>query len=153
MLLLIHMHAVLSPEYSLSDLILELGNGPRGKTMVGSITALSIAGMVVALIIRVTTAFTIPEMEQVPDAPVDEMYSPAAVEQAGDLIANRYTSILDEIISLQMNPDYERAEATSQHLMSKTVAIAGMIDGFSQRMQGEFDNAIAEAEAQQTATP
>ncbi|HJO83818.1 MAG TPA: hypothetical protein QF520_15640, partial [SAR202 cluster bacterium] len=67
--------------------------------------------------------------------------------------ANRYTSILDEIISHQMNPDYERAEATSQHLMSKTVAIAGMIDGFSQRMQGEFDNAIAEAEAQQTATP
>ncbi len=121
--------------------------------MIGSVTALSIAGMVIALLIRVTTALTTPAMEQLPDVPIDETYSAAAVEQAGDLFSNRYTTILDEIISHQMDPDYARAEATSEHLMVKTTAIAGMFDTFSQRMQGEFDDAIAEAEALQEATP
>jgi len=73
----------------------------------------SILGMVVAFLISVlgSLPFSGDPSASAAAGTTDESFQVDQVHQAAGLFSNVYTSMIDEIISYQKDPDYQRAES------------------------------------------
>ena len=103
---------------------------------------LSSIGMVVALIIRTLGSF--PDLDAGTNSAetnviVDESYRVETVHRAGEMLSSAYGSIIDELISFQRDPDYERAEAGRQEFVDVGTSLTGMFKDFEKSLQGKFE--------------
>jgi Tol biopolymer transport system component len=97
---------------------------------------LSIIGIVVAFMTGILGNFPFIEAVTGPD---DESYSPEAVETAGKLFSGSYMAVVNELISYQTDPDYERAEAKYEAMKAYAEYLVPKFQDLSDRLQGDFD--------------
>ena len=107
-----------------------------------SIITLSMIGIIVAFLVSVLATFPGAGDTVVPD----ESYSVNAMEQVGGLLSNNIMSLIDDMVAFQTDPDYDRAEAKRLEFVALGTNLAGMFSDFEDRMTGEFDMLIAQAE-------
>ena len=93
----------------------------------GVATTLGIVGIVVAFMISVLGSIPVAADNDVPlvDSAIDESHSVEAVHEAAGMFSSRYRSMIDEIISYQTNPSYQRAESRRQEMETASAAIVG----------------------------
>ena len=127
-----------------------------------SIISLSMIGIIVAFLISVLSGFPAQDMTAAsPESqqPVDESFSVEAVNEAAGLFSSSYTSLIDNLISFQTDPDYARAESSREDMTDFGVSLIGKFQDFEGRLQGELDILTAESDALEeelaaaTATP
>ena len=82
----------------------------------GSVITLSIVGMVQAFLIAVLADFPIEEALTLYDTN-DESYNVEAVQEVGNLFTGNVTSLIDEMVSYQTDPNYARAEARREDMV------------------------------------
>ena len=115
-----------------------------------SIISLSMIGIIVAFLIGVLSGFPIPDMTAASlesQQPVDESFSVEAVHEVAGLFSNSYTSLIDNLISFQTDPDYARAESSREDMTDFGISLIGKFQDFESRLQGELDILTAELEA------
>ena len=111
----------------------------------GSVIPLSIAGMVLAFLIAVLADFPIEEAVSLHD-PNDESYSVEAVHEVGNLFTGNVTSLIDEMVSYQTDPNYARAEARREDMVDLGYRLTDDLSGFQTKMEGEFSLLMAQAD-------
>ena len=127
-----------------------------------SIISLSMIAIIVAFLIGVLSGFPMPDMTAASlesQQPVDESFSVEAVHEVAGLFSSSYTSLIDNLISFQTDPDYARAERSREDMTDFGISLIGKFQDFEGRLQGELDiltaesDALADELATETATP
>ena len=124
----------------------------------GALTALTLAGMVAAFLIRVLGGGAVDAAPSAIEAgaPVEEAYNSESIDQVAELFSNRYMSVVDEIASFQADPDLHRAEARRQEMVFYGGMLADAFQAFAVTMQGGLEELAAQSEGQlevSTSTP
>ena len=127
-----------------------------------SIISLSMIGIIVAFLIGVLSGFPMPDMTVVSlesQQTVDESFSVEAIDQVAGLFSSSYTSLIDDLIAFQTDPDFARAESRREDMTNFGVSLIGKFQDFETRLQGELGILTAESDAladelsAETATP
>ena len=114
---------------------------------------LSIVGIVVAFMINVLGGFPIsagPSASPAVSGPIDEAYSTEAVDSAFKLFSGTYMSVIDELVSFQRDPDYERAERRRQDMVGYGISVMERYGALGDRLHGELDRLTAQSAASTT---
>ena len=118
--------------------------------------------IIVAFLIGVLSGFPMPDMTAASlesQQPFDESFSVEAVHEVAGLFSSSYTSLIDNLISFQTDPDYARAERSREDMTDFGISLIGKFQDFEGRLQGELDiltaesDALADELATETATP
>ena len=96
----------------------------------------SIMGMVVAFLISVLGTLPASGDPSTAAGTTDESFNVARVHEAGGLFSNVYTSLIDEMISYQRDPDYQRAESRRRELAEVGATLVGEFQEFEGRLTG-----------------
>ena len=106
----------------------------------GIVASFSIVGIIAAFLIGVLGSLPFSDSGS-PGVtePVNESSSIEAVHQAAGLFSNVYTSLIDEMISYQKDPDYRRAESRRQELAEVGESLADDFQEFEGRLRGILD--------------
>ena len=78
---------------------------------------------------------------------VDESFSVEAINQAAGLFSSSYTSLIDDLVAFQTNPDFARAESRREDMTGFGFSLIGKFQDFEGRLQGELDILTAESDA------
>ena len=114
-------------------------------TAMGIVTSLSIVGTVLTFIVGALGGFPLIDLGSgAPDE--DPSYGTEAVHQAADGFSGAYTSIIDELVSFQKDPDYERAETRRQELVAFSTSLGRDFQDLEARLRGELEGLTVEAE-------
>ncbi len=108
---------------------------------------LGIMGIVMAFLIASLTAFP-GMMGGAPGATTDETYRVEAVAEAGSRFSGAYGSVIEDLVSHQKRPDYQRAEAASQRMTAYGRSLGPGLQGLSVRLGSQLDGLLAQAEAE-----
>ncbi len=111
----------------------------------GSVIPLSIAGMVLAFLIAVLADFPIEEAVTLHD-PNDESYSVEAVHEVGNLFTGNITSLIDEMVSYQTDPNYARADARREDMLALGYRLTDDLSVFQTKMESEFSLLLEQAD-------
>ena len=65
-----------------------------------------------------------------------EIYTESTARKAGTMFAGMYTSMLDEVIANQRDPDYDRIETQRQELIDGAVWAADKLEVFAASFEG-----------------
>jgi hypothetical protein len=103
----------------------------------GSVITLRIVGMFLAFLIAVLADFPIDEALTFFDTN-DESYSVEAVHEVGKLFTGNVTTLIDEMVSYQTDPNYARAEARRQDMVDLGYRLTDDFSGFQAKMEGEL---------------
>jgi len=103
----------------------------------GSVITLRIVGMFLAFLIAVLADFPIGEALTFFDTN-DESYSVEAVHEVGKLFTGNVTTLIDEMVSYQTDPNYARAEARRQDMVDLGYRLTDDFSGFQAKMEGEL---------------
>ena len=113
----------------------------------------STVGMVAVLLIRVMGSLSGPDMgPEDEDAAVNDANSLEAVHQAAGLFTNKYQLMVDEIISFQKAPDYQRAEARRQELAALAASHVGKFQDLADTLQAKLGQLAIQDEASDSGT-
>jgi hypothetical protein len=110
----------------------------------GIVTSLSIIGTVLTFIVGALGGFPLADLASgAPDE--DPSYSTEAVHRAAESFSGAYTSIIDEMVSFQKDPDYERAETRRGEMVGFATKLVGDFQDLEARLRGELDGLAIEA--------
>ena len=112
----------------------------------------SIMGMVVAFLISVLGSLPFSETSSATIGTADESFNVAQVHRAAGLFSNAYTSLIDEMISYQKDPDYQRAESRRRELAGVGATLIGDFQAFEGRLTGMLGELTIEQD-EATSTP
>ena len=104
--------------------------------------------LVASMIIRVSGAFPGGEATS-PDASLDgasPSFSVEQVHEAAERSSNSFESIVNELISHQAKPDYERAEASREELVRFSGLLMGELQEFELTLLGSLDGLMYQTE-------
>ena len=111
----------------------------------GIVTSLSIIGTVLTFIVGALGGFPLADLGS--GAPnEDPSYGTEAVHRAAESFSGTYTSIIDDLVSFQKDPDYERAETRRQELVAFSTSLGRDFQDLETRLRGELDGLTAQAE-------
>ena len=96
----------------------------------------SITGMVVAFLISVLGSLPVSGASSADTGTADESFNVEQVHRAAGLFSNAYTSLIDEMISYQKDPDYQRAESRRRELVGVGATLIGDFQDFEGRLTG-----------------
>ena len=96
----------------------------------------SIMGMVVAFLISVLGSLPLSGPASAATGTADESFEVEQVHKAAGLFSNAYTSLIDEMISHQRDPDYQRAESRRRELAEVGATLIGDFQEFEGRLTG-----------------
>jgi len=114
----------------------------------------SILGMVVAFLISVLGSLPVSGDPSAAAGTTDESFQIEQVHQAAGLFSNVYTSMIDEMISYQKDPDYQRAESRRREIAEAGAALVGEFQDFEGRLTGMLGElTIEQDEAPATPSP
>ena len=116
----------------------------------GFATALSVLAMVGSLLVGILAGFPVSDSGSSPsqeNAVAGEIFGDMSVHQGMTRFAGVYTSVIDELISFQRAPDYQRAELRRQQ-MTEYAAAAGSLNTFSNMLEGKLHELTAGSGAQ-----
>ena len=111
----------------------------------GSVITLGIVGMVLAFLIAVLADFPIDEALALCDTN-DESYSVEAVHEVANLFTGNVTTLIDEMVSYQTDPNYARAEARRQDMVDLGYRLTDDFSGFQAKMEGELSLLMEQAD-------
>ena len=114
----------------------------------GTVTTLGIAGMVVAFLVSVLGSFPGANgASQSAESGLieDGTFTVEAVNKAGNMLSQRYVSLIDEMVSFQTDPDCRRAELAREEMARAATTITGMFGDFRDGLQGELNDLTAQA--------
>ena len=114
-----------------------------------AVLPLSIIGIVVAFLVEALGLFPLVGVgsgSSEGEAAIDETYSVEAVHEAANLFSGAYTSIVDDLVSYQKDPDYRRAEARSQDMVAYARSLLPRFQDLEDRLQGKLEDLTAQAE-------
>ena len=86
----------------------------RGGAHMTAFLPLGILGLGLAFILGVLNGFPVPNIpvyDPVDVAALDETYDPATAQKAADRFGAVYEALINDILSFQKNPDFQRAES------------------------------------------
>ena len=110
----------------------------------------SILGMVVAFLISVLGSLPLSGSPSAATGTTDESFNVEQVHKAAGLFSNVYTSMINEMISYQKDPDYLRAESRRRELAEVGSTLIGDFQDFEGRLTGLLGDPIA---PQDTSSP
>ena len=105
------------------------------------------------MLLRVMGSLSGPNMgPEDANAAVNEVNSLEAVHQAAGLFTNKYQLMVDEIISFQKAPDYQRAESRRQELAALAASHVGKFQDLADTLQAKLGqlavrDGVSDAEA------
>ena len=111
----------------------------------GFATALSVLAMVGSLLVGILAGFPVSDSGPSPyqdNAVAGEIFDETSVHQGATRFAGVYTSVIDELMSFQRVPDYERAESRRQE-MTEYAAAADSLNTFSNMLEGKLHELTA----------
>ena len=118
----------------------------------GFTVVLSIFGMVGTLLVGILAGFPVSDLAPSPsqeNAVTGEIFGDSSVHQGATKLAGVYTSVIDELISFQRAPDYQRAESRRQQLTEYASSAADSLDDFSSMLEGKLHGLTAGSGAQE----
>ena len=118
--------------------------------MFGTGVTLSVMAVVVTFLAGVFGAFPLvggaSDADYVTGTQNSETLDFGAVEEVGDMMLLSYTDIIDDLVSFQNDPSLKRAEDRKRIFVEFAQVLTGQFEAFSNAMQGEMDELIAEAD-------
>ena len=102
----------------------------------GIVAALSIVGTVLTFMVGALGSF--PLSDPGLGETGNESYGTEAVHSAAASLSGAYVSVIDELVSFQRDPDYERAEATRQQVVDFATGLIGDFQDLEERLRGEL---------------
>ena len=119
----------------------------------GIVTSLSIIGTVLTFIVGALGGFPLADLGSGPPDQ-DPSYGTEKVHEAADSFSGAYTSIIDELVSFQKDPGYERAETQRQELVDFATSLVGDFQGLEARLTGQLEGlTVGRSEAGSKDTP
>ena len=112
----------------------------------------SIMGMVVAFLISVLGSLPLSGSPSTTTGTTDESFNVEQVHRAAGLFSSSYTSLIDEMISYQRDPDYQRAESRRRELAEVGATLVGDFQVFEGELTGMLGDLTIELEGA-TTTP
>lgn len=107
-----------------------------------AILPLAIAGLILSFLIGALSSFPIHAKTASPPAaidPNDDTFSVEKAQEAGNRFSSVYTSIIDDMMSFQKDPDYKRAESQRKAMVSYSESLVTQFQDFSAKMKGKLD--------------
>ena len=109
----------------------------------GAILNLSIIGMVITFLLGILLAFptgSTPEDQSLPAQKSEAEFSVDDVHRVGQLFDGGFQSVLDELISHQTNPDFERADSKRQDMMNYASLMAEDFEKFEKTLEDKLNS-------------
>lgn len=115
-----------------------------------TIIPLGFIGVIVAFLISVLGAFPTPGVSgsSLPggETVISEEYSEEAVDEAANLFLGAYVSTIDDIISFQQDPNFQRAESRRQEMVDFATSHLPIFQNLEERLQGDLDELTDQVE-------
>ena len=119
-----------------------------------AILPLSIVCLVIGFLLGVLGSFPIHgQAASLPETDTNvDTFSQEAVQEVGNRFSSMYSSVLEDLVSFQGDPDYQRAETQRQALVHYADLLIPQFQGLANDLQGELDELTAEAMEQTQST-
>ena len=104
---------------------------PTSEAVVSLALSFSIVGAVITFLISILGSLPLSGDAPAPAVTVaDESFNVERVHEAAGLFSNAYTSLIDEMVSYQRDPDYHRAESRRRELADVGAKLVGDFQDF-----------------------
>lgn len=113
-----------------------------------AILPLAVAGLILSFLIGALSSFPIhAKVDSPPVAvdPNDDSFSVEKAQEAGNRFSSVYTSVIDDMLSFQKDPDYKRAESQRNAMVAYSESLITQFQDFSAKMKGKLDQLAPQA--------